>query len=199
MMKWLRSWLCKSPLKGWGKQSTKEGFNGDIIAGKSIVMITHTNPIYTASTEKTHKENRVEIHKEIKENNYDWVFNVNFHKLPVNKDWVIFSQLWNLTHDNVICLVVTNLGRGKIKLQLNKKQNKVTSGLWAGEFNQHDKHKIDLKVTHDHISGTINNIDVGNHELEIFTKEPTSIKYGLYWSGKIPFNNKNRIVAEYEL
>ncbi len=199
-MNWLRKYFCKSPLKGWGKQSTKEGFNGDIIANEdSIVMVSHTNPNHTESTSDTWKENRVEIHKEIKSAKFNWRLDFKLHKLPRSKEWVILSQIWNFKNANVLCVAVTNLGEGKVKLNLNKKQDGETTGLWSGEFDQYDTHSIDLEVSANAISGTINKLSVGGHRLEVFTNTPTSVKHGMYWSGKIPFNQSNRIVVEYKL
>lgn len=199
-MNWLKMLFCKSPLKGWRKQSTDEGFNGDILTNDdSIIMVSHTNPNHTQSTSETWKENRVEIDQEIKRSRFNWVFDFKLHKLPLCDEWVILSQLWNKKHDNVLCLAVTNLGNGKVRLNLNKKQDKVTSHLWSGEFEQYTDYTIDLEVSEGAVSGTINNINVGVHRLEVFVNTPTYIKYGMYWSGKIPFNQKNRMVVEYKL
>ena len=199
-MKWLMKWLCKSPLKGWGLQDTKGGFNGDIIAGKnSVVMISHTNHKHTKSTNDTWKENRVEIHKEIPKKLFKWKFDIEFFKLPPTKDWIIFSQLWNLKHANVVCLAVTNLGKGKIRINLNKKQDGVTSGLFSVDLDQREVIKVNLVADKNTVTGFINDHPVGKHNLELFTDESQHVKHGFYWSGELPFNNKSKIVAEYKL
>lgn len=199
--------LCDAPkqesnfLKGWKLQDTPYGCNGDLIANESrVVTVSHTNPKYTHSTNSTWKENRVEFAKEIHKTKYDWKFKVNFHKLAETSDWVIFSQLWNRTHDNVLSLVVQKSTKrpGMVKVRLDQKQHKQPKTLWSSYFDQHDLHDINLVVTPNSVTGSINDIDVGVHQLEVYTDKPQEIKYGLYWSGKIPFNDKNKMVVEYK-
>jgi hypothetical protein len=191
----------KSFLNDWKLQDTPYGCNGDLIADdKNVIVISHTNPIHTKATKSTWKENRVELAKVIPKTKYDWKFKVNFHKLATTSDWVIFSQLWNRTHDNVLSLVVqfSTKHKGKVKLRLDQKQNKQPKTLWSGYFDQHQLHDINLVVTPNSVTGSINGDNVGVHQLEVYTDKPQEIKYGLYWSGKIPFNNKNKMVVEYK-
>jgi len=192
----------KSVLDGYKLQDTPYGCNGDLIANEDkVVVISHTSPIHTEATKSTWKENRVEFAKEIPKSLFNWCFKAKFHKLATTSDWVIFSQLWNRTHDNVLSLVVKKSTKqpGKVKLELAKKQNKVSTVLWSSYFDQHIEHSIRLAVMPDGVSGEINGEDVGIHTLEVYTDKPQEIKYGLYWSGKIPFNQKNHMVVEYRL
>lgn len=185
-------------LNNWNLQDTAYSCNGDIMTNnESIVFISHTNPDYTKATKSTWKENRVEIAKRIPFGGMEWKFKTKFHKLPNTPDWVIFSQLWNREQANVVCLVVKKSSKGKVKIELNKKQNHKTTTLYSFYMDEYGVCDIDLQVTDSGVYGKINGVDVGNHSVDIWTKSHHEVKYGMYWSGEIPFDQDNHMVLEY--
>jgi hypothetical protein len=191
-----------SILDGWNLQDTAYGCNGDLIADdKNFIAISHTNPNYTKSTNITWKENRVEIARRIPHGGMKWKFKTKFHKLSTTSEWVIFSQLWNREQANVICLAVkkSTKQKGKVKIELNKKQDHKTTTLYYFYMNEFDLCDIDLQIGSASVSGKINGVDVGIHDVDIWTKSHHEIKYGMYWSGKIPYNQANHMVLEFTL
>jgi len=191
-------------LEGWNLQDTPYGCNGDLVANENTVLaISHTNPKYTQPTNETWKENRVEWAKRIEHNSdVKWHFECNFHKLSTTSEWVIISQLWNREFHNVLSLVVQKSTRqlGKVKLRLDKKVDNKTTTLWSGYFDQYRLHEFKLDVTKYGVVGYINGDYVGEHDVKVYSdKHHQEIKFGMYWSGKIPFNQDNRMVLELKL
>lgn len=186
-------------LEGWKLQDTINDCNGDLFtSGNKLLVVSHTNPNYTKTTSETWRENRVEIAKDIPFGGYDWKFKVRFHRLGETSEWVIFSQLWNVDQANFLCLSVKKQDKGMIKIELNKKQLHKTTNLYSVYIKDYELCEVDLIVDSFSIEGTINGVDVGRHIIDIWTKSHHEVKYGLYWSGDIPFNQANRMVVEYE-
>lgn len=202
----VRTPVSGSCFSGFGKQDTPHGCNGDIdITGNNMVITTHTNPNHTAPDPDSWKENRVEIFRKTEnsgiETNRKWKLNFRLLKMGETSNFVIISQWWNRTHDNVLSLVVQKSTKqpGKFKLRLDKKQNKKSSTLWSGYFDLDSLSCIDLSLINNTVSGSINGFNIGMHYVDLNgSKTHMELKLGAYWSNKIPYNKANQMIIEFE-